>query len=213
LSNETWGNSGEKGCESMLVRKERKDAAEHRRIILEKAHVLFTEHGVDGVSMHQIAKSAGIGQGTLYRRYAHKGELCLDLMQENSQSLYDEIKQYVEINKAQPIKERLATVLQFCLDFVDEHSSWLVSIQAPTCEGRQSLFYQSPLYKSLHSVICGLLEEASSSVDHSKDPVITADMILASMTPELFLFMHRDRGYSKEEIKQKLVSIYIDPLF
>jgi AcrR family transcriptional regulator len=192
----------------MLVRKERKDAAEHRRIILEKAYSLFTEHGVDGVSMHQIAKSAGIGQGTLYRRYAHKGELCLDLMQENSQHLYDDIIKYVEHNKVQPIKERLAMVILFCLDFVDKHSTWLVSIQAPTCEGRQSLIYQSPLYKSLHSVFCGLLEETSS-----KDPVIAADMILASITPELFLFMQRDRGYSKEEIKQKLVSIYIDPLF
>jgi AcrR family transcriptional regulator len=192
----------------MLVRKERKDAAEHRRIILEKAHSLFTEHGVDGVSMHQIAKSAGIGQGTLYRRYAHKGELCLDLMQENSLHLYDNIKKYVENNKVQPIKERLAAVLQFCLDFVDKYSNWLASIQAPTCEGRQSLIYQSPLYKSLHSVICGLLEETSS-----KDPVIATDMILASMTPEIFLFMQQDRGYSKEEIKQKLVNIYIDPLF
>jgi AcrR family transcriptional regulator len=192
----------------MLVRKERKDAAEHRRIILEKAHSLFTEHGVDGVSMHQIAKSAGIGQGTLYRRYAHKGELCLDLMQESSQHIYDSIIQYIEENKAQPIKERLAMVLQFCLDFVDKYSNWLVSIQAPTCEGRQSLIYHSQLYKSLHSLICGLLEEAAS-----KDPVIAADLILASMTPELFIFMHEDRGYSKEEIKQKLVSIYIDPLF
>jgi hypothetical protein len=107
-----------------------------------------------------------------------------------------------------PIKDQLATVIQLCLDFVDEHSNWLVSIQAPTCEGRQTLLYQTPLYKSLHSVICGLLEKASS-----KDPVIAADMILASMTPELFIFMHRDRGYSTEEIKQKLVSIYIDPLF
>jgi TetR/AcrR family transcriptional repressor of mexAB-oprM operon len=192
----------------MFVRKERKDAAEHRRIILEKAHSLFTEFGVDGVTMHQIAKSAGIGQGTLYRRYSHKGEICLDLMQENSQHLIDEINKYIEFNKDQPIKDRLAEVLHNCIEFVVKYSPWLVSIQAPTCEGRQSLVYHSPLYKSLHSAICGLLEETSA-----KDPIIQADMILASLTPELFLFMQQDRGYSLEEIKQKLIAIHIDPLF
>jgi AcrR family transcriptional regulator len=197
----------------MLVRKERKDAAEHRRLILQKAQTLFTEHGVDGVTMHQIAKSAGIGQGTLYRRYAHKGELCLDLMQENSQRLCDEIKSYVEYNKALPINERLAMIIQICLDFVDKHSSWLASIQAPTCEGRKSLMYQSAVYQTLHSVFQELLSDTTSLNDSRKDPAFVADMILASMTPELFLFMQRDRGYSKEEIKHRLVSTYIDPLF
>ena len=48
----------------MQIRKERKDSIEHRRIILQKAQLLFTEYGVDSVTMHQIAKSAGIGQGT-----------------------------------------------------------------------------------------------------------------------------------------------------
>ena len=64
------------------IRHERRDAAEHRQRILNVAQRLFAEHGVDAVSMHQIARAAGIGQGTLYRRYAHKGELCMDLLHE-----------------------------------------------------------------------------------------------------------------------------------
>ena len=72
-------------------RHERRDAAEHRRRILDVAQRLFAQHGVDAVSMHQIALAAGIGQGTLYRRYRHKGELCMDLMREHHEQFAEEV--------------------------------------------------------------------------------------------------------------------------
>ena len=61
-------------------RGERRDPAENRRRVLEVARDLFAERGVDHVSMHEIARAAGIGQGTLYRRYAHKGLVCMALL-------------------------------------------------------------------------------------------------------------------------------------
>jgi AcrR family transcriptional regulator len=186
----------------MQARKERKDAIECRRIILQKANLLFTEYGVDRVTMYQIAKSAGIGQGTLYRRYAHKGELCQDLMKESNQELCDEIMNYMEHNKLLPIKERLTTAFQICLDFIEIHSLWLSSIQAPTCEGRQLLIYQSPLYKFLHAAFFELLSERlPASNEATIDATFMADTIIASMNPQLYLFMKQDRGYTKEEIK------------
>ncbi len=68
--------------QSETTRRERRDAAEHRRRILEAARALFATQGVDTTSMYEIARSAGVGQGTLYRRYAHKGELCGALLHE-----------------------------------------------------------------------------------------------------------------------------------
>lgn len=163
--------------------------------------------------MHQIAKSAGIGQGTLYRRYAHKGELCQDLMKESSQDLCGEIQSYLEHNKNLSIKERLAGAIDICLDFIEVHSQWLSSIQAPTCEGRQSLIYQAPLYRALHNVFYDLLIEAAlPTIEASRDATIKTDSFLASMNPELYLFMRQERGYTKEEIKISLVSLYMDPV-
>src|SRR4051794_8640134 len=62
--------------------KERRDAAEHRRRILIAARALFAAQGIDATNMTEIARTAHIGQGTLYRRFAHKGELCEALMKE-----------------------------------------------------------------------------------------------------------------------------------
>src|SRR5215471_4341859 len=88
-------------------RHERRDAAEHRQRILEVARHLFAEQGVEAVSMHQIALAAGIGQGTLYRRYAHKGELCMDLVHEHYEQFIEEIATQLEAAATSPALERL----------------------------------------------------------------------------------------------------------
>ncbi|MGG6312758.1 TetR/AcrR family transcriptional regulator [Paenibacillus macerans] len=59
----------------------------YRERILEAAQQLFREFGLEGVSMYMIAKTAGIGQGSLYRRYADIGEICSDLLKENTEQL------------------------------------------------------------------------------------------------------------------------------
>ncbi len=93
-------------------RHERRDAAEHRQRILENAQRLFAEQGVDAVSMHQIAVAAGIGQGTLYRRYRHKGELCVDLMREHHEQFAQEIAALFAQMESAPALERLDGLLQ-----------------------------------------------------------------------------------------------------
>ena len=52
--------------------------------------------------MHQIALAAGIGQGTLYRRYRHKGELCMDLMRERHERFVEEITALLDAAEAEP---------------------------------------------------------------------------------------------------------------
>ncbi len=64
------------------ARVERRDAAEARRRILSVARQLFAERGVTEVSMHRIGRVAGVGQGTLYRHFEHKGALCSALLAE-----------------------------------------------------------------------------------------------------------------------------------
>src|SRR6058998_4428676 len=93
------------------MRHERRDATEHRQRILEVAQRLFAEQGVDAVSMHQIAMAAGIGQGTLYRRYAHKGELCMDLLRERHESFAQEVAELLAAKATSPALERLESVL------------------------------------------------------------------------------------------------------
>jgi AcrR family transcriptional regulator len=56
----------------------RKDAARNRQRILEAARELFAERGL-GVSLNDVAHHAGVGVGTVYRRFPDK-EVLIDTL-------------------------------------------------------------------------------------------------------------------------------------
>ncbi len=56
------------------VRTLRADAEENRARIVAAAQALFAEHGID-VTMEEVARRAGVGVATLYRRYPTRADL------------------------------------------------------------------------------------------------------------------------------------------
>lgn len=193
----------------------RKDAAEHRKLILRTAQRLFTEYGADSVSMHQIAKSSGIGQGTLYRNYANKADLCLDIIRDSSRQLEEEIGALTAGNPDLPVLEKLVRMIMLIIRFIEEKSQWFGGFQAATCSEGGSAYYRSSTYESGHSLIRNLFHEAISRGECPKDldPVFAADSLLSMLDPNLYLFLTRGRGYSPEAYLQNVRSVMLDPLF
>lgn len=202
------------------TRPERRDATEHRRRILEVARQLFAEHGVDFVSMHQIAKAAGIGQGTLYRRYAHKGELCVDLLRERHEQFVEEITTLFATMPTSSALERLDGVLAYLIGFLEEQSALLRPVAATDMcysqcgeydNSRRFSLQHVPFYLWLHELLVGLLTEAMGRGELvTLDIPYTADAILATCNPMFYCFQRQERGFSPERILQGLRHIYID---
>lgn len=202
-----------------LVRLERRDAAAHRRRILEVARRLFTQQGIDAVSMHQIALAAGIGQGTLYRRYANKGELCMDLMQERHEQFVSEIATLFAETAPAPVLVRLEGVLARVVALLEEQSALLGPVAAlemreVCCSApdhiRSPSLLRAPFYLWLHELLSGLLEEAVERAELAPlDILYTADALFATLNPLVYRFQRQERGFSPERILQGLRHIYI----
>ena len=62
----------------------RRDASRNRERLLEAARELFAERGLT-VTMDEIARSAGVGVGTAYRRFGNRDELICALFEERMQ--------------------------------------------------------------------------------------------------------------------------------
>ncbi|MFI7698893.1 TetR/AcrR family transcriptional regulator [Nonomuraea sp. NPDC049480] len=62
------------------MRRERTDAARNRAKILAAAEAIVAAQGVRGLSMAEVAAAAGVGVGTLYRRFGDRSGLAYALI-------------------------------------------------------------------------------------------------------------------------------------
>jgi AcrR family transcriptional regulator len=62
---------------------ERGDAARNRALLLEAARRLIAERGADAVTTDDIAAAAGVGKGTLFRRFGSRAGLMIVLLDED----------------------------------------------------------------------------------------------------------------------------------
>ncbi|MFF1252499.1 TetR/AcrR family transcriptional regulator [Pseudarthrobacter sp. NPDC058329] len=62
---------------------ERSDAARNRERLLEAARDLIGECGAGGLTMDRLAEHAGVGKGTVFRRFGSRAGLMLTLLSES----------------------------------------------------------------------------------------------------------------------------------
>lgn len=193
---------------------ERRDAAEHRQHILAVARRLFAAHGVADVSMHQIAQAAGVGQGTLYRRFAHKGELCMALLGENVARIQAEMQAYVEsCSAATSARAQLTYVLSQHVAFNEENAHLLSAVFDAACGNRRADMYHNPFYTALHQTVETLLQRAVERGEMPPaDTAYMADAILAALAIDLYIYQRTELGFTPARIMQAIRHLYIDGL-
>src|SRR5882757_1734291 len=65
---------------------ERGDAARNRALLLDAARRLVAERGPDAVTMDDVAAAAGVGKGTLFRRFGSRAGLMMVLLDEDERA-------------------------------------------------------------------------------------------------------------------------------
>jgi AcrR family transcriptional regulator len=95
-----------------LERRERADAAHNRRRVLAAAEELFASRGARAVTMEDIARAAGVGKGTLYRRFPDRASIAVALLDEHERALQERLlRGPPPLGPGAPPAERLAPEL------------------------------------------------------------------------------------------------------
>ena len=196
-----------KGASGMETRKTRSDAVENRRRILKAAREAFAEGGVDGTSMHRIGRAAGVGQGTLYRHFEHKGALCSTLLSEEIEAFIGEMRRRTEGRG--PALGRLKWFLGWVARFNEENGPLLGAIQDASSGGRRVELYGNPFYERLRNTVVELLDEAvgGGEISPELDVECLADMFLAALNVDLYLYQRHQLGMERERIMGALRSM------
>jgi AcrR family transcriptional regulator len=172
--------------------RERADAARNRLRILEAAAALIGERGIEQVSMEDVACRAGVGTGTLYRRFGDRAGLALALLDEDTREFQDGlISGPPPLGPGAPAPERLRAFGEGYIDLMERHADLLMAAGAFERDGRGPY----TLYAT-HLAI--LLEEAAPGLDAP----LTARSLLATLGPGHYLHARRRLGWEVGRIKR-----------
>jgi AcrR family transcriptional regulator len=178
--------------------KERVDAARNRAKILRAAELLFDERGACSVSMDDIAETAGVGKGTLYRRFHDQAGLALAVLEEKERRLQQAVIRGVPpLGPGAPPKERLVAFLHALLDLLEEHTELhLVSERTPN-----GTRYHSALYGFYRLHVQLLLGE----VDAALATPFMPDAVMSLVSAELFRHLRQDRELPLDFVKAEVL--------
>lgn len=168
---------------------ERKEAA-----ILRAARSVFVDNGFDGARMSEIAKRAGVGEGTIYSYYESKAELMLAVLQQFWDGLTLEARNVMAGVKASEAIRRLEALATYHLEILIQNADFI----------------------NLSFALRRNNSEVSVSRDHLRQYVAVFDEIFrrgqdrGEFRPESLLWHARDVFYGTLEYSARSIEVVAD---
>jgi AcrR family transcriptional regulator len=180
--------------------RERADARRNRERILCAAAQLIAEHGIDGVSMDDVACKAGVGKGTLYRRFGDRASLLRALIDEPERGFQEAlIRGEPPLGPGAPAIDRLHSFGTGLLALLEGHARFIREaegvggLHATARTGR----YGHPVYAFYRTHVGLLLRDI---LGESPRVEYLADCLLAPLGAEPFLYQREVRGMELEDM-------------
>ncbi|HLM49937.1 MAG TPA: helix-turn-helix domain-containing protein [Solirubrobacteraceae bacterium] len=173
---------------------ERADAALNRRRILAAAQRLFESRGVGCTSMDAIAGEAGVGKGTLFRRFGDRAGLARALVDEGEQAFQEQfIRGAPPLGPGAPPADRLIAFGEGLIDHLEAHGEIIAAAEFGPAELRLG----SAPYLAYRTHVLLLVAEAAPEADGE----FLADALLATLSGGQFRALRTMRGMSVARIK------------
>lgn len=176
---------------------ERADAARNRRALLAAAEIILVSSGVDAMTMERVAARAGVGVGTVYRRFRDRATLVYALLDDSERRFQAAfLSGPPPLGPGAPPLVRIRAFLHAYADRLESHGDLHAVAENHKPSGR----YDSAPYQTHRTHLLTLLSDAGLGADAA----YLADALLAPLSAALFQHQRRDRGLRTDEIKTGL---------
>jgi AcrR family transcriptional regulator len=177
------------------ARRERADAAANRVRILAAARRVLDEHGADGATIDAVAAEAGVGKGTVFRRFGDRTGLFQALLDEHLREFQDAFMTGPPpLGPGAPAEERLLAFLDGLLDLQDRQLELTLALR----KNRWVAPIEGYLSVSVHAE--GLVAELSPGLDAR----VTAQLLLNAVDVEVVQRLGRDPAIGLPAVKAAL---------
>jgi AcrR family transcriptional regulator len=176
---------------------QRADAARNRAQVLTVAERLFAERGATAVSMEEIARVAGVGKGTVYRRFPDRAALAVALLAEHEEQLRHRVRHGPPpLGPGAPPAARLGAFYAAVVELLER------DVELHRAAQTGSARYRSAAYAWWRVHVHTLLAEAGR--DDPED--VLAELLLAPLAVDLYQHL-RSRGVAPTRLGAALAAL------
>ncbi|MFW6690550.1 TetR/AcrR family transcriptional regulator [Streptomyces sp. MAR4 CNX-425] len=173
---------------------ERADAAQNRRKILAAAAAIVAERGPDALSMDEVARAAGVGVGTVYRRFGDRAGLAYAVIDDREVQF-----QAAFLTGPPPLgpgagaPARIRAFLHALVDRTEDQLGLLLVAEMDSADAR---FTEGSyeLYRQHLALLIGRIRPEA-------DVRWLADALLAPLAANLYGYQRRTGGMSVDRVK------------
>lgn len=174
---------------------ERADAARNRQAVLDAAGRLFDAEDPGSVSMDDVARAAGVGKGTLFRRFGDRTTLLRAVYDARLAHLRSAIDDGPPpLGPGAPARERIPALLDALVGFKLDNRRLATALE----QDSTSVLYESPSYVETHQLLSQLLTEV---VDPADVPYLAYALLAAT---RIDLVDHLATELGRDEIRESL---------
>ncbi|MBJ7457997.1 MAG: TetR/AcrR family transcriptional regulator [Thermoleophilaceae bacterium] len=172
---------------------ERADAKRNRAKIIAAAELLFAERGAEAVSMDAVAEAAGVGKGTLYRRFGDRSGLARAILDERDREFQEKlIRGEPPLGPGADPVDRLVAFGVGVIELISEYGDLIMAAQI----GKAGARFSGPVYATYRMHVHRLLRD----IDPRINADYLSDVLLSTLNAEMFAFWHADVGLDKAQI-------------
>lgn len=177
---------------------ERADAARNRARILDSAHDLFAHRDPCSVSVDEIAEAAGVGKGTVYRRFGDRARLMQAVLDGRERAFQAAVLSGdPPLGPGAPAAARVEAFLCGLVTQLEQIGDLIA--EAETGAGWQTSPPQQ--FRRMH------LRVLIGQVRADLDAEILADMLLAPLSAVPYLQQRRVAGYTPDRIRAAVCAL------
>jgi AcrR family transcriptional regulator len=181
---------------------ERADAARNRARVLEAAARLFAERGPDAVAMDDVADAAGVGKGTVYRRFGDRHGLLLALLDESERELQEAVLSGPPpLGPGAGAEERLRAFLAALVEMLETRGE---VIRASETSGPGARV-RGGAYRAWHQHVTLLLAELRPDADLQA----VAHLLLAPLAADSWMGLRSEAGLGRKRLLRTLEDTWL----
>jgi AcrR family transcriptional regulator len=161
---------------------ERADAAHNRRHLLATARKMLAEHGAGKLTMDGLAERAGLGKGTVFRRFGTRAGIFQALLDDDERDFQEQVLSGPPpLGPGAPPLNRLIAYGRARIEFLIGHRE----IARATLDGRKSVpaGSQTPMSRAHIRFLLGQMQIGATDLD------VLATQLTAALDGPLLLYL------------------------